>query len=109
MIGPSGTQTGTRSIIEPQTATFGLLLWHFQPFPSPDPIDALNSDAPALVDEKLAHTPVAIATVVLASRTTAAVSAASSSRILGLRRCVARDCPTTEHARRSETGTCDRT
>jgi len=45
----------------------------------------------------------------LASRTMASVSSASSSRIFGVRRCVARGCPTTEHARRSETGICERT
>jgi hypothetical protein len=32
---------------------------------SPDPIDPLDADAPAVVDEKLAYTPVAIATVLL--------------------------------------------
>jgi len=42
-----------------------LLLWHFKPFPAPDPIDALDADTPTFVDEKLAYTPVAIATVLL--------------------------------------------
>ena len=39
----------------------------------------------------------------------ASVRAASSARTFGWRRCVARDCPTTAHARRSDTGSCERT
>lgn len=40
---------------------------------------------------------------------TASVNAASSSSILRVRRCVARGWPTTTHARRSDTGSCERT
>ena len=39
----------------------------------------------------------------------AAVKAASSSGVFRCRLCVARGCPTTEHARRSETSSCERT
>ena len=45
----------------------------------------------------------------VASRTIDVVNAASSSRTFGFRRCVARDCPTTEQARRSDTVSCERT
>src|SRR5450432_3703302 len=38
-----------------------------------------------------------------------AVKAASSSGVFRCRLCVARGCPTTEHARRSETSRCERT
>ena len=53
VIGPLGSQAHARAVIEPQTAPFGLLLWHFQPFPPPDAIDPLDVHPPALVDQQL--------------------------------------------------------
>jgi hypothetical protein len=40
-----------------------LLRWDFQPFPAPDPIDALDVDPPAFGNEHLADAPVAVAAV----------------------------------------------
>ncbi len=97
------------SVIEPETAAFGLLLWHFQPFPAPDPVDTLDTHTPALIDQNLTDAPIAIAAVGLASRTMASVNEALSSRNLGGRRCVARGRPRIEHARGSKTGRCERT
>ncbi len=71
------------SVIEPETAAFGLLLWHFQPFPAPDPVDTLDTHTPALIDQNLTDAPIAIAAVGLASRTMASVNEALSSRNLG--------------------------
>jgi len=65
MIGPLGSETDARSVIEPQTAAFGLLLWHFQPFPAPDPIDSLDADAPAFLDQQLADPPIAVTAILL--------------------------------------------
>ena len=41
----------------------GCLLGYFQPFPAPDPIDALDVDPPAFVDKQLTDATIAIATV----------------------------------------------
>jgi len=74
MIGPLGSSCwkhafgmmpDARSVIEPQTAAFGLLLWHFQPFPAPDPIDSLDADAPAFLDQQLADPPIAVTAILL--------------------------------------------
>ena len=65
VIWPLRPQTDARSVVEPETAAFGLFLRDFQPFPPPDPIDALDADAPAFVDEQLAHAAIPVATVLL--------------------------------------------
>ena len=57
------SETNARSIVEPQTAPFGLLHWHFQPFPPPDAIDAFDVDPPAFGDQHLADAPVAVAAI----------------------------------------------
>src|SRR5437868_9710644 len=75
------SETDARSIIEPQTAPFGLFAWYFQPFPAPDAIDAFDVDPPAFGNQHLADAPIAVAAVRVASRTMAAVKAASSSGV----------------------------
>jgi hypothetical protein len=57
------SQSHARPIVEPETAPFRLLHWYFQPFPAPDPIDALNVDPPAFGNQHLPDAPVAVATV----------------------------------------------
>jgi hypothetical protein len=54
-----------QSCLAGQPPAFGLPFRHFQPFPAPDPIDALDADAPAFVDQQLADPPIAIAAVLL--------------------------------------------
>ena len=63
VVGSLGPKTDAGPIVQPQTAAFGLFAWHFQPFPTPDAIDALDVDPPAFGDEHLANTPVAVAAV----------------------------------------------
>ena len=57
------SETDARSIIEPQTAPFGLFAWYFQPFPPPDAIDAFDVDPPAFGNQHLADAPIAVAAV----------------------------------------------
>lgn|SRR5205085_3849974 len=57
------SETDARSIIEPQTAPFGLFAWYFQPFPAPDAIDAFDVDPPAFGNQHLADAPIAVAAV----------------------------------------------
>ena len=64
VVRPLGSQPHARPVVEPETAPFRLLHWYFQPFPSPDPIDALDVDPPAFGNEHLADAPVAVAAVV---------------------------------------------
>jgi hypothetical protein len=40
-------KTDARSVTEPQTAAFGLLLWNLQPLTPPDPLDPLVINDPA--------------------------------------------------------------
>jgi len=63
VVWPLGSQTDARPIVEPQAATLRLFHWHFQPFPPPDPIDALNVDPPAFGNQHLADAPIAVAAV----------------------------------------------
>src|ERR671912_2609987 len=42
-----GSQPDTGSVVEPQTPSLGLFGRHFQPLPSPDPLDPLVIDDPA--------------------------------------------------------------
>ena len=65
VVGPLGPETDARPVVEPQAATFRLFLRHFEPFPAPDAIDALDADPPAFVDEQLTDTAVAVAAILL--------------------------------------------
>src|SRR5215213_7791303 len=47
MVGPLGSQPDAGSVGMPETAAFGLFGRHFQPLPSPDPLDPLVVDDPA--------------------------------------------------------------
>ena len=109
VIGPLRSQADAGAVIEPEAPALGLYLWHFQPFPPPDAVDALDDDLPAFVDQQSADAPVAVAAIPRRKGTIASVRAASSARTFGCRRCVERDWPTTEHARRSDSVSCERT
>lgn len=61
MVRPLGSQAHAGSIVEPKPAPLGLFARHFQPFPPPDAIDALDVDLPALGQKHLADAPVAVA------------------------------------------------
>ena len=63
VVGPLGPQPYTRPVVEPQTASFGLLLRHFKPFPAPDPPHALDVHPPALVDQQPSNPSIAVASV----------------------------------------------
>ena len=60
-----GSQPHARPVGEPETAPLRLLHWYLQPFPTPDPIDALDVDPPAFGNEHLTDAPVAVAAVLL--------------------------------------------
>ena len=51
VVGTLWPQTDARSVGEPETAPLRLLPWNFQPFPPPDPIDALDTNVPTIIDE----------------------------------------------------------
>src|ERR1044072_4929903 len=63
MVGSLRAQPHTRSIVEPQTAPFWLLLRHFQPLPPPDPPDPLDVHSPAFTDQPPADPRIAVAAV----------------------------------------------
>ena len=47
MVGIFRPQPDTRTPIQPETATFGLLLWNLQPLTPPDPLDPFDVHHPA--------------------------------------------------------------
>jgi hypothetical protein len=47
MVGPLCSQADAGSVAKPEAASLRLLLRHFQPLPSPDPLDPLVIDDPA--------------------------------------------------------------
>ena len=59
----SWPQPDTRPIIQPQPATFRLLLRYFQPFTTPDPLHPGQAHPPTLLSEKPVDTSVTIAAV----------------------------------------------
>jgi hypothetical protein len=63
MVRPLGTEPDTRPIVEPEAAPLRLFHWDFQPFPAPDPIDALDVDPPAFGNQHLADAPVAVTAI----------------------------------------------
>jgi hypothetical protein len=65
VVGPLGPETEARPVVEPQTATFRLLQGHFEPFPAPDVIGALDAYPPAFVEEQLTDAAVAVAATLL--------------------------------------------
>jgi hypothetical protein len=56
-------QADHRTIIEPQSPSFGLFLRDFQPFSAPDPLHALMIDNPTFVPQKSGHPAVAISPI----------------------------------------------
>src|SRR3712207_5161911 len=57
------TQPDAGSVIEPEPSFLGLLLWHFQPLPPPDPLDPLLVHKPAGLPQKSCDPAVAVAAV----------------------------------------------
>ena len=53
----------TRPVIQPETAALWVFLWHFQPFPPPDPVDPLKVHPPAFCTQQSPHAPIAIAAI----------------------------------------------
>jgi hypothetical protein len=71
MVFALGAQSKCRSVIQPQSPSFGLFLGHLQPFASPDSLDPLAAQrpairvihSPALMAEQGCHPAIAIAPV----------------------------------------------
>lgn len=63
MVGSPWPKTNAGAIVQQETAAFWLFTWYFQPFPTPDAIDAFDVDSPAFGDEHLANTAVAVADI----------------------------------------------
>ncbi len=60
---PLGAQAHAGAVVQPETAAFWLLLWDFQPLPSPDPLDPLSVYNPAGIAQESCDAPVAIASI----------------------------------------------
>ena len=58
-----GPQPDARSVIEPQPAALGLLVWNLQSLTQPDPLDPLVIDQPAHIPQQRRDLAVAIATI----------------------------------------------
>ncbi len=58
-----GSQADTRSVIEPQTAPFGLLLGNLKPLPPPDPLNPLGIHVPAFGSQQCRDPAIAITTI----------------------------------------------
>ena len=63
MIDPARPQPNAGAVREPETAPLGVLVGDLQPLPSPDPLDPLGIDPPALGPEQWRGPAVAVATV----------------------------------------------
>lgn len=63
VVGSLWPKTDAGPLVQPHTAALGLFAWYFQPFPTPDAIDALDVDPPAGGNEHLANAPVAISAI----------------------------------------------
>jgi hypothetical protein len=63
MVAVLGAQTDTGTIIEPQSATFGLLVWDFETLLEPDAHHPGVTHLPTLFEQKSVYPAIAIATV----------------------------------------------
>lgn len=63
MIRVLGSETDTVTIVQQQPSTFGLLLWDFQPLPTPDALHPLGVDMPALPSEQGGDVPITVAAI----------------------------------------------
>lgn len=63
MVLPTRPETNTRSVVQPQPAPLRLLAWHFQPLPSPDPLDTAQSHTPALQPQPRPDPAITVTTV----------------------------------------------
>ena len=63
VVRPLGPETHARPVVEPETTPLRLFHWYFEPFPAPDPIDALDVDPPAFGYQHLADAPIAVTAV----------------------------------------------
>ena len=63
VVGVLRPQPGAGAVVEPQPPTFGLLLWHLEPLPSPQPLDPLAVHHPAGSPEQGGDPAIAVAAV----------------------------------------------
>lgn len=63
VVGPLGPETHARPVVEPETTPLRLLHWDFQPFPAPDPIDALDVDPTAFGNQHRADAAIAVTAI----------------------------------------------
>jgi hypothetical protein len=66
---------------------------HFEPFPTPDPIDALDVDPPAFSNKHLADAPIAVPAVLRSEPHDVGRQYRFVVRTFRCRLCVARGCP----------------
>jgi len=63
MVGPFRLQPDAGAVIQPQPGPLRLPLWHLQPLPAPDPLDALLVHQPAGTPQQRRDPPVAVAAI----------------------------------------------
>ena len=63
MIGPTGLQTDTGSVIKPQASAFRLFLWHFQTLLSPDSFHSFMVYMPSRVFQQRRDPAIPIAAI----------------------------------------------
>ena len=105
MVGPFRPQTDAGSICQPEAASLGLLLWHFEPLPPPDPLHPLLVHPPADLPQQGGDPPIAIATILTSQVDDGSGELLLIVRNLGARRWVERGWPMTLQARRWDTPT----
>jgi hypothetical protein len=60
---PTGSETDTGSIVQPETAPLGLFAWNLEPLSPPDPFDPGHADLPTLHGQQSPHAAIAVSTV----------------------------------------------
>lgn len=63
MVWALGTKTDARSVIEPETAAFGLFLGNLQPLAPPQPLDPLVVHQPTRISQHRCNLAIAIAAI----------------------------------------------
>jgi hypothetical protein len=65
MVAMGGPEPHTRTIVEPKTSSFGLLLGNFQPLLTPDAFHPLMIDLPTLSSEESCNPAITVAPILL--------------------------------------------
>src|SRR3989304_2691002 len=63
MVGPLRPQPHARAVVPPPSPSRLLFLRHFQPFPSPDPLDPVLAHSPSGIPQQHRDPPIAIPSV----------------------------------------------